>query len=89
MNEEKPTFEVLQEFDGYELRRYDASVWTTAMGATNDMFGWGDSAFAKLFNYISGANEFSQKIEMTSPVLWVADANKERQWFYLQRRVKN
>ena len=67
---EGPTYEVLQKLgNNMEIRKYPASKWvstkvdTTANNAGNNMM------FFSLFNYISGANNNKQKIEMTAPVL--------------------
>merc|ERR1711990_417730 len=79
----RPDYTVLEQHDGYQLRRYEPSVWTTAIGNKRS-WGWNsNSAFQQLFKYISGANEYGIKIDMTAPVLSVSDSYKERQWFYL------
>ena len=85
--EERPSYTVLKAFNGYELRRYDTSIWTTALGSAG---GWNwDSPFQKLFQYISGANENRQKIAMTAPVLSISNTVKQRQWFYLPKKHHN
>jgi len=71
---ECPTYKVIEEFDGYELREYDATVWVdTQMPAMETDF-WEDRSqmsgvFMRLFRYITGANEQKQKIDMTVPVV--------------------
>ena len=85
--EERPEYQVLQKFDGYELRRYSPSVWTTAIGSAN---GWSyNSPFQQLFQYISGANEKRMKIAMTAPVLSVMNSRQQRQWFYMPKKHHN
>ena len=60
---EEPTYEIVFVTDGYEVRRYQGRLAAQVSGssATN-------SAFRKLFKYISGANTASAKVAMTVPV---------------------
>jgi len=60
---EEPTYEIVFVTDGYEIRRYQGRLAAQVSGssATN-------SAFRKLFKYISGANTASEKVAMTVPV---------------------
>jgi hypothetical protein len=60
---EEPTYEIVFVTDGYEVRRYQDRLAAQVSGssATN-------SAFRKLFKYISGANTASEKVAMTVPV---------------------
>ena len=53
----------------YEVRRYAPSVWvaTVVTGPAYDKAV--NTGFMALFGYIGGANEASEKIEMTTPVL--------------------
>jgi len=70
---ESPAYSVVEEKDGYELRKYEASMWTSARmekqdGVTDDKMN--SNAFWSLFNYISGkTNVEKQKVSMTAPVL--------------------
>ena len=59
--EELP-FNIVHQTDVYEIRHY---VDRLAVQAT---YTNQNSSFRNLFNYISGANVDSQKIEMTTPV---------------------
>ncbi|KAK3601051.1 hypothetical protein CHS0354_029277 [Potamilus streckersoni] len=66
-----PEYEVLEEHEGYELRRYQPSVW-----ASNSRLhdGWLNEEerrmqFTALFRYISGNNNQQSRIPMTLPVL--------------------
>ena len=55
-----PVFEVVEEFDGYELRRYPAATWVSTIYEANnpaEADGMVGTAFNKLFNYIDGQNE--------------------------------
>jgi len=80
---ESPAYTVVEEKDGYELRKYETSVWTSAqMGKVDaDVDEASDEkmnskAFWSLFNYISGkTNEEKQKVSMTTPVLVKNDEN--------------
>ncbi len=62
-----PTYTVLEKFDHYELRKYDAWVVaeTTISGTFQDS---GSEAFHILAGYIFGKNAGKVKIEMTAPV---------------------
>ncbi|WP_083912851.1 SOUL family heme-binding protein [Rubritalea marina] len=63
---EKPEFELVQNEEGVELRRYKTlHIVTTKMG---DHSGRNNS-FRKLAGYISKQNDKEQKIAMTAPVI--------------------
>jgi hypothetical protein len=59
---EQVPYTVVDEFDGVELRHYPTTV-TVETSARNT-----NTAFQRLFNYISGANRERQKVSMTAPV---------------------
>jgi hypothetical protein len=60
---EMPSYEVIGQMDGVEIRLYPRLILATVMGE-------GDGApFRRLFQYISGNNSGSSKISMTAPVL--------------------
>merc|ERR1712011_8077 len=66
---EQVPYTVIQEFDGYEMRRYPSVNWvcseaTYKMGRDSE-----NNMFMKLFRYISGANVEQEKVDMTIPVL--------------------
>ena len=84
-NEEWPDYEVLEAMNGYELRRYAPSVWTTAIGSSAMWSGSG--AFQQLFKYISGENDKNMKIAMTAPVLSISNSEQERQWFFMPKKL--
>jgi len=78
---ESPAYTVVEEKEGYELRKYETSVWTSAQMGKVDADEASDEkmnskAFWSLFNYISGkTNEEKQKVSMTTPVLVKNDEN--------------
>lgn len=67
MTEQQP-YEVLEHFNGCELRRYPAHVVAevTVQGTFDSA---GNQAFRPLFRYISGENSSSRSVAMTAPVV--------------------
>ena len=74
--EESP-FNIVHQTDVYEIRHY---VDRLAVQATNTNQ---DSSFRNLFNYISGANIDSEKINMTTPVTQSEKSSEMVMQFYL------
>ena len=74
--EESP-FNIVHQTDIYEIRHY---VDRLAVQAT---YTNQDSSFRNLFNYISGANIDSEKIQMTTPVTQSAKSSEMVMQFYL------
>ena len=62
---EKPTYKVILKEGPYEIRNYEAMI--VAVSQETDLRGY--TGFNTVFNYISGMNQDSKKISMTSPVL--------------------
>ena len=62
MANEEAKYKVVKSNKIYEIRKYSDRLVVQAIN-TNE-----NSSFRKLFNYISGANETNEKIEMTIPV---------------------
>ena len=60
---ETPSYEVIREIDGVEIRLYPGLILATVMGDGDG------NPFRRLFQYISGNNSGSSKISMTAPVL--------------------
>ncbi len=60
---ETPSYEVVGQMDGVEIRLYPSMILATVMGDDE-----GDP-FNLLFKYISGENSGGSKISMTAPVL--------------------
>lgn len=59
---EEPAFEIIAEFDEFEIRRYEPYLVAEVDVAS------GNSAFRTLAGYIFGDNSDSKKMEMTAPV---------------------
>ena len=76
MAEEAP-FNIVHQTDVYEIRHYADRLAVQAT-YTNQ-----DSSFRNLFNYISGANIDSEKIQMTTPVTQSAKSSEMVMQFYL------
>ena len=74
---EEPPFETIHKTDVYEIRYYADRLAVQAK-YTNQ-----NSSFRNLFNYISGANVDSQKIEMTTPVTESKESSEMVMQFYL------
>lgn len=67
MATESPRYEVLKQYDGFEVRRYAGSVVAeTEVEATRKEAG--NEAFGRLAGYIFGGNTSKTKIAMTAPV---------------------
>lgn len=63
---ESPNYKVVVSDGAFEIRNYDAVTVVSAPMRSGDERR--NSAFMKLFGYISGKNENGQKIAMTTPV---------------------
>jgi hypothetical protein len=70
---EEASYRMLQEDGKFELREY-APLLVAETTVDADFKDAGNTAFRRLFGYISGDNESKQKIAMTAPV--VADSSK-------------
>ncbi|KAL3613731.1 hypothetical protein CASFOL_041805 [Castilleja foliolosa] len=67
---ECPSYDVVQSGDGFEIRRYNSSMWVSTQPIDDISFvDSGRIGFLQLFDYIQGKNDNNQKIEMTAPVL--------------------
>ncbi|XP_010064526.2 LOW QUALITY PROTEIN: heme-binding protein 2-like [Eucalyptus grandis] len=67
---ECPSFDVVHVGDGYEIRRYNSTVWiATAPIPGISLVEATRSGFIQLFDYIQGKNSYQKKIEMTAPVI--------------------
>lgn len=68
MNIEEPSYTVLEEKDGYEVRQYESYIVakTTVEGTFSESL---NSGFTVIADYIFGNNTSKSKISMTAPVL--------------------
>lgn len=67
---ECPVFDVLQLGNGYEIRRYNSSVWMSTSSIQDiSLVDATRTGFLRLFDYIQGKNSYEEKIEMTAPVI--------------------
>jgi hypothetical protein len=61
-------FTVEKKFDNFEIRNYEASLFTSVKINSKDYKEASSKGFSALGGYIFGANETNEKISMTSPV---------------------
>ncbi len=59
---------VQKKYDRFEIRKYEARLFTKVQLNTNDYSQASSAGFSKLAGYIFGGNDSKQKIAMTSPV---------------------
>ena len=80
---ETPLYEVVRSERDFEVRDYAPMTL-----ARTQMAGEGkDNSFMRLFRFIDGGNERSQKIAMTSPVLIEETAENRTMSFVVPRKV--
>jgi hypothetical protein len=65
---EYPPFVVVEQRDGYQIRKYKSSKWVGVKTETDSCGDASYKSFFKLFKFISGENAASLKIPMTAPV---------------------
>ncbi len=71
---ESAEYTVLEKSDAYEIREYpDLMLAATNMKADRQRE---DGSFMRLFRYISGDNDNSQKVAMTTPVFMESESNR-------------
>lgn len=81
---EQPEYEVLEQLDKVEIRKYKKSKILTTRAFTSN------NAFSKLASYIFGKNKEKEKIAMTTPVLTETTENNEvRMVFYLPKKYED
>jgi hypothetical protein len=67
-NIETYPYTVLKEYDRFEIRKYEASLFTSVNLGTDQYGQAANRGFSILAGYIFGGNKSNQKIAMTSPV---------------------
>ncbi|KAL0311419.1 UNVERIFIED_CONTAM: hypothetical protein Sangu_2436600 [Sesamum angustifolium] len=67
---ECPSYDVIHTGNGFEIRRYNSSMWMSTKPIDDVSFVSATrTGFRQLFDYIQGKNDNQQKIEMTGPVI--------------------
>jgi hypothetical protein len=66
---EKPSYTVVSEGAGYEIRQYDAYIVAETTVTNEDHWGSLNEGFVPVADYIFGNNTSSTKISMTVPVI--------------------
>ena len=77
MATEEVKFDIVHKNEIYEIRKYSERLVAQAINDKDN------GTFRKLFNYISGDNSSSKKIEMTTPVTQMKKDNASFMQFYL------
>lgn len=72
---EQYPYVVLKEFDDFEVRKYEAALFSTVKLNESSYEESSSKGFRQLAGYIFGDNEQGQKIAMTSPVAMEIDSN--------------
>ncbi len=67
-NIESYPYKVVQKYDDFEVREYEARLFTAVKLSTNDYKSASGKGFSILAGYIFGGNDKNEKISMTSPV---------------------
>ena len=67
-NIETYPYVVTKKYDKFEIRRYEASLFTSVQLSSNKYKDASSKGFSILAGYIFGGNENNEKIAMTSPV---------------------
>lgn len=75
MTEQQP-YEVLEQREGFELRRYPAHV-VAEVAVEGSFEDAGNRAFRSLFRYITGNNRSQESVAMTAPVVQEATASQK------------
>ena len=80
---ETPDYKVIRTDEKFEIRDYPALTIATTQMNDDGMNG----GFGQLFRFITGKNEGSEKIEMTSPVLIDTAKDKKTMSFIMPRKA--
>jgi hypothetical protein len=83
MSVEKPAYQVLLQDGNFELRQYEPMIVVTS--SESDLSG--GNGFDKLFDYINGSNQKSQKIAMTAPVIDTLEGQQSTTSFVMPRHL--
>lgn len=83
MSVEKASYQVLVQEGNFELRLYEPMILVTSR--ESDLSG--GNGFDRLFNYINGNNQKSQKIAMTAPVIDTLEGQDSTTSFVMPRHM--
>ena len=67
-NIETYPYKVIKKYNAFEIRTYEASLFTSVKISSNEYKKASRKGFSILAGYIFGGNEKNEKIAMTSPV---------------------
>jgi transcription initiation factor IIF auxiliary subunit len=84
---EKYAYTVLKEYDGFEIRNYEASLFTSVKLKTDSYNDASGKGFSILGGYFFGKNEKKVSIAMTSPV--AMSLEKETTMMFLVPKAYN
>jgi hypothetical protein len=74
-NIETYPYKVIKKYDIFEIRTYEATLFTSVQLSTNAYKESSSKGFSILAGYIFGGNEKNEKIAMTSPVSMSLDSS--------------
>ncbi len=77
---EEPAFDLIDEVDGLEIRRYRAHVVARTL-VKESLQKSGNEGFKRLGGYIFGGNDKEQRIAMTAPVAMEPNQDANREWW--------
>lgn len=86
-NIETYPFEIVKKYDRFEVRSYEASLFTSVKLSTSEYEKSSRTGFSILAGYIFGGNETNEKIAMTSPVA-VSLEDSMTMMFMVPRKIK-
>ena len=75
---EEPQYDIINKTHSYEIRMYKERLAVQTIKNSGQ-----DRAFRRLFDYISGSNKNSSKIDMTAPVIEFENDNSKVMFFFL------
>jgi len=80
-------YEVVKNYDDFEVRKYEASLFSSVKLSSKNYKSGSNEGFRKLAGYIFGGNDKEQKIAMTSPVAMSLD-DTMTMMFMIPRNLK-
>jgi hypothetical protein len=86
-NIESYPFSVVKKYQQFEIRNYEASLFTSVKLASNKYENTSSQGFSILGGYIFGGNETNEKIAMTSPVVMSLEDSMDMM-FMVPRNLK-